>query len=34
MRLRIVRTPREAITLGETLERLLERLQIHPPRDA
>jgi len=31
---RIVRTLREGIAQGETLERLLDRLQIHPPRDA
>ncbi len=31
---RIVRTLREGIAQGEPLERLLDRLQIHPPRDA
>lgn len=31
---RIVRTLREGIAHGQTLERLLDRLDIHPPRDA
>ena len=31
---RILRTLREGIVHGETLERRLDRLHIHPPREA